>query len=102
MAERKGSSAAKYEPRAQFVGVLRVLCPFCGTIAQHRIAPAVYKIRCRNDECQRELLIGFRFLVPSRVRVDRSKPRLPVDVVFPESELGEWSPGDRVHAMADT
>jgi hypothetical protein len=58
-----------------------------------------WKIRCRNDECQRELGIGVRLLVCSNARSAAGVPRIPPDYVFPTAELDRWAPGERAHEL---
>jgi hypothetical protein len=82
-------------------GVLKVLCPFCGNIGQHRMSAGVYKITCRNDECRRELCVGVRLLVPANSRNASAKARIPDDYVFPPADLGSWKPGERAHTLED-
>lgn len=90
------------EPRAQFLGTLKFMCPFCGNVAQYRIALGQWKIQCVNDECHRQMVIGIRVLIPDRVRTAADVGRTPSDYTFPVAELGHWRPGGPAHVLVES
>lgn len=96
--ERKGSQSAPYAPRAQFLGTLKLMCPYCGNVGLHRIALGQWRIECRNDECRRDYVLRLQIAVPVPVR-SAAANRVPDDYTFPRCELNSWRPGDPAHSL---
>lgn len=89
-------------PRAQFLGVLKLQCPFCGNVGQHRISLGQWRVQCANDECHRQLVVGVRVSIPDPVRVADTVGRTPSDYYFPVCELGHWRPGGPAHTLVES
>ena len=87
-----------YPLRAQVVGTLTYVCPYCGRITRCQLTPTTWQVHCKATGCGRKLLgIGLR-LSPAKQGPGKSAP---IDT-FP---LAEWfdfkESGKRFHVMSD-
>lgn len=68
--------------RGQFVGYLRLSCPWCGFVSEHRIRPSTFKVQCRNYQCRKSLGYGLQLW---EVPVGRAGCALPRDFIIPNA-----------------
>ena len=87
-----------YPLRAQVVGTLTYVCPYCGRITRTQITPTTYKVHCKGRGCSRKLFaIGLRF---SPMRPGPEQP-IPIDT-FPVAEWFDMEKSNkRFHIMSE-
>ena len=91
------------EPRAQFLGTVIWLCPYCGRVADARLTPGNWRLRCKYARCRRQFTIGLTLYTMSGcTRAGRPVARPEDSVVFPRAVLKKYYSGQRVHELRET
>lgn len=87
-----------YPLRAQVVGTLTYVCPYCGRITRCQLTPTTYKVHCKARGCSRKLFaVGLRF---SQMRPGPQQP-IPIDT-FPVAEWFDMQKSNnRFHTMSN-
>ena len=88
---------ARYNPRAQFTGSLKWLCPWCGAVNTCRVDRTSWKIRCKDKHCRRRFGLGLMLHSLANLQQSGRRPLPPCDSTFPVIPLDFWESGKPLH-----
>lgn len=93
------SKPPQFTPRGRVSGTIELLCPFCGTVQQHRVSRIQWRIRCTHAGCARLIVFGLVFYIPDTWQRPGGHLKPPPDLTFPVVPLGTWRNGEPVHKL---